>query len=246
MEQNCKNCNVIITGNFCVDCGQPVKLHKIDKHYIAHEISHALHFEKGFFYTAKDLLIRPSASIKDFIYQNRNKHMKPAGFLLLTSLLFTLIAHVFHADLLFNQKEQLSVGDGGVADIMGWVNTHLGYTNLFIGVFVAFCLNFFFRKYGYNFFEIVIMLCFILGEGMLILSLTTLFFPLMSAKAFMIISSILSYGYSIWAIGKFFDGTKVFSYVKAFFAYFLGYLLFLLAIIPIGLFTDLIIKVFHR
>jgi len=49
MEENCKNCNEIITGNFCVDCGQPVKLHKIDQHFISHEISHALHFEKVFF-----------------------------------------------------------------------------------------------------------------------------------------------------------------------------------------------------
>ena len=97
---------------------------------------------------------------------------------------------------------------------MGWTSSHWGYTNLFIGVFINLCLKLFFRKYGFNFFETIIMLCFILGEGMLILSFTTLFFPLMSGKAFMIISSIFSYGYTIWSIGQFFDGTKSITTLK--------------------------------
>jgi len=246
MELNCTNCHKSIAGNFCVNCGQPIKLHKIDQHFISHEISHALHFEKGFFYTAKELLIRPGESVKEFIYHNRNKHMKPAGFLLLTSLIFTFIAYIFHADELLNQMTNASANKGSVAAIMGWVNSHWGYSNLFVGVFTAWCLKLFFRKYGFNFFEILIMLCFIFGEGMLILSFVTLFFPLMSNSAYMVISSIFSYLYIIWAIGKFFDGTKFYNYIKAFFAYCMGFILFYVAIIPVGLIADLIIKIFHK
>jgi hypothetical protein len=43
-------------------------------------------------------------------------------------------------------------------------------------------------------------------------------------------------------IGQYFDGTKFLSYLKAFFAYFLGYLLFYAAIIIIGLAADVMIK----
>ncbi|OAQ39117.1 hypothetical protein A5893_10630 [Pedobacter psychrophilus] len=245
MEKNCTNCNEVITGNFCVDCGYPVKLHKIDKHYIAHEISHALHFEKGFFYSAKELLIRPGESIKEFIYQNRNKHMKPAGFLLLSSLFYTLIAHVFHVDEIYNQMIKVSAKTGSINAIMSWVYSHWGYTNLFVGVFTALCLKLLFRKYDYNFFELVIMLCFIMGEGMLLIAAITLFFPLLGTSAYLIISSIISYGYIIWAIPQFYDGSKILNYIKAFFAYFFGLILFFMAIIPIGLIADLFIKIFN-
>lgn len=89
---NCKNCDNQITDKYCPNCGQSATLKRIDKHYISHEIQHLLHFEKGVFYTAKELLIRPGNSIREFIGENRNKHMKPVAFLILTSLLisFTL------------------------------------------------------------------------------------------------------------------------------------------------------------
>ena len=245
MDQNCKSCNEIVTGNFCINCGQPAHLHKIDKYFISHEISHALHFEKGFMFSAKELLVRPATSIKEFIYLNRNKHMKPAGFLLLSSLIFTVIANVLHADEVYNQLVPKSNGKGSVDAIMGWVYSHWGYTNLFIGFFIALCLKSFFKKYEYNFFEILIMLCFILGEGMLVLTFVTLFISFMSNYTYILISSLFSYGYTIWAIGQFFDKTKITSYIKAFFAYFFGTFLFFIVIFPVGIIADLVIKIFH-
>ena len=88
--KNCENCNNQFSENYCPNCGQSAKLRRIDKHYISHEFLHLLHFEKGFLYTIKELLSRPEDSIKEFIDKNRNKHMKPVPFLILTSLLLAL------------------------------------------------------------------------------------------------------------------------------------------------------------
>jgi Protein of unknown function (DUF3667) len=146
----CKNCDNQIIGNFCSNCGQQAKLKRIDKHYISHEVLHLLHFEKGFFYTVKELITKPGNSIREFINENRNKHMKPVAFLILTSLLYTLIAHFFHADEIYNSKEKNLFGQSSIGDIQHWVQTHYGYANILMGIFIALCVKLLFRKYKYN------------------------------------------------------------------------------------------------
>ena len=65
--QLCKNCEHTFEGNFCSNCGEPINLKRIDGHYIYHEIEHILHFDKGIFYTIRELLIRPGENIRSFV-----------------------------------------------------------------------------------------------------------------------------------------------------------------------------------
>jgi hypothetical protein len=239
---NCNNCNNQVSENFCSHCGQAAKLKRIDRHYISHEVFHLLHFEKGFFYTAKELITKPGISIREFIAENRNKHMKPVAYLVLTSLLYTLVAHLFHADKIYNEKEKLEFGKSSINDILHWVQAHLGYANIMMGVFIALCVKLLFRKYKYNLFEITILLCFVMGQGMLLLTAETFFVSVINEKVYKAVLGIIAFAYPTWAIGQFFDKTKISSYIKAFFAYLLGYLLFYIVIILVGLATDLIIK----
>ena len=76
------------------------------------------------------------------------------------------------------------------------------------------------------------------------MTLTTFFVGFLGKQLYTILLFVLSFGYMVWAIGQFFDGTKIMSYVKALFAYLLGTLLFYLAIIPVGLTVDFIVKLF--
>jgi hypothetical protein len=241
---NCKNCYTPLkpNENFCPNCGQPVTVKRIDSHYISHEIFHLLHFEKGLFYTLKQLTTKPGHSIREFIKVDRTKHMKPIAFLILTSLLFTLMAHLFHVDQIYNEKEKLMFNESSVADIQHWVQTHYGYANIIMGGFIALFVKLLFRKYQYNFFEISVLLCFVMGQGMFLLTIQTLFVGVLNEGVYKAILSIVSLAYPTWAIGQFFDGKKVMSYVKAFLAYLLGYSLFYIAVILVGLTMDLILK----
>lgn len=241
---HCKNCNSELksTEKFCPNCGQPLHLERIDKHYVYHEVFHLLHFEKGFFYNAKELITRPGLTIREFLSENRNKHMKPIAFLILTSLLFTLVAHILHADQIYNEKEKLLFKDSSIDDIQNWVQTHYGYANIIMGGFIALCVKLLFRKYNYNFFEISVLLCFIMGQGMLLLTVETFFLPLIGQAVYQIILTLVSFAYPTWAIGQFFDGKKVTSYFKALAAYILGYLLFYIAVVFVGLAIDLTMK----
>lgn len=173
--KHCKNCDQVINENFCSNCGQPAALKKIDSHYISHEIQHLLHFEKGSFYTVKELIVRPGQSIRTFLTENRNKHIKPVAFLIFTSLIYTLIAHYFHIDDTKSLEQTPYAKSKGVMAILHWIESHYGYANILMGGFIALWIKIFFKKYGYNIFEITVLLCFVMGEGMLLLSIGTIF-----------------------------------------------------------------------
>lgn len=111
-----------------------------------------------------------------------------------------------------------------------------------MGGFIALCVKLLFRKYNYNFFEISVLLCFVMGQGMFIITLGTFFVNLIGAAGYKILISVVALAYPTWAIGEFFDATKVSSYLKAFTAYLLGYLFFYLGVVLVGITIDLIVK----
>ncbi|WP_392436498.1 DUF3667 domain-containing protein [Cruoricaptor ignavus] len=95
MSEFCKNCGTEFNGNFCSNCGQPAKLKRIDAHYIKHEIEHVLHYDKGILFTVKELLLRPGKNVREFFTENRNRLVKPIIFIIVTSLIYSLISHFF-------------------------------------------------------------------------------------------------------------------------------------------------------
>jgi hypothetical protein len=236
---NCTNCNDELIGKYCSNCGQPVKVKRIDGHYIVHEIEHILHFERGILYTIKELLIRPGQNIRNFIAENRSRLVKPIIFIIVTSLIYTIISHFFHIEdeyVNFTETKKTTT-----SSIFSWIQNHYGYANIIMGVFITFWLKIFFRKYDYNFFELLILLCFVMGMGMLIFSVFALFEGLTKLNL-MQISGFIGIAYCVWAIAQFFDKTKPISYAKALASYLLGMLTFCFSAIVLGTLIDLIIK----
>lgn len=238
----CKNCDCQISKNFCSDCGQPAKVVRIDAHYILHEIKHVLHFEKGIFYTIKELLIRPGQNIREFITENRSKLVKPIIFIIISSLIYSIVNHFFNIEDGYIKFDNSEVGkntprEATVNSIFSWIQAHYGYANIIIGVFVAFWLKVFFRKYKYNFYELLILLCFVMGVSMLVLSLFALLEGITKINL-MQISGFIVLIYCSWAIGQFFDKEKAINYIKSLVSYILGMLTFSLSAIVLGLICD--------
>tara|TARA_R110000823_G_scaffold13280_18_gene43993 strand:+ start:120 stop:482 length:363 start_codon:yes stop_codon:yes gene_type:complete len=92
---HCKTCNIEINGNYCSKCGQPIALKRIDRSYILGEIGSVLNFDKGIFYTIRELLLRPGTTIKEFISNDRNKLVKPLIFIITSSLIYTIFKEIF-------------------------------------------------------------------------------------------------------------------------------------------------------
>jgi hypothetical protein len=244
---NCKNCNEPTDGKYCSNCGHPVQLKRIDGHYILHEIEHLIHFERGVLYTIKELLIRPGKTVREFISDNRNRLVKPIIFIIITSLIYTLVIHFFHDK--SSELIKIQVDEGGPAKPVGigvglslfkWAQQHYGYFNILWGLFVAFWAKIFFRKYPYNYFEIMILLCFVQGIFMLILTFDAVFVNVTHLK--FRVGSALSLAYVTWAIGDFFDKKKLINYVKALASYMLGLITLVLLLVSIASLIDLIVK----
>lgn len=236
---NCKNCNAEADLNYCPNCGEATHIHRINGHYVFHEIQHVLHFEKGILYTIRELSIRPGDNVRHFLTGNRTRLVKPIIFLIVTSLIYTLIIHFFHIEEGYVQADGLSNTSTG--HIFKWVQDHYGYANMLMGVFIAFWAKIFFKKYDYNFYEILILLCFVMGMGMLFFAIFSLIQGLTHADLLQP-AGIVGVAYCSWAIGQFFDKKKLASYFKAFAAYMLGIISFTVAVILLGSLIDLVIK----
>jgi len=235
----CKNCTSPVTDKYCSNCGHARSLKRVDAHYVSHEIQHLLHFEKGILYTVKELLIQPGRSIREFITDNRERLVKPIVFIIITSLIYSSINHFFHVEEAY--INYTGPKKSAIFQIFDWVESHYGYANIIMGVFIAFWLKLFFRKYNYNFFEILILLCFVIGMEMLIFSVFAVVEALLKIKL-MQIATIICMAYCTWAIAQFFNGKKVSDYLKSFFAYLLGLLTFSVAALLLGVLIDMLIK----
>ena len=91
----CNNCSTKLSGEYCTDCGRPRKLKRIDRQYILTEVGSVINFDKGIFYTVRELLLRPGLSIQKFIEKDRNRLVKPIVFVIVCSLVFTFIQKWF-------------------------------------------------------------------------------------------------------------------------------------------------------
>lgn len=220
---NCKNCVSKIHGNYCAQCGHAAKLKRIDGHFVLHEIEHVLHFEKGLFFTIRELLIRPGKSVREYMSENRSRLVKPIIFIIVTSLIYTLMEHFFRIEKgYFNINDDKAVT---VKMISNWVHDHYGYANIIMGFFIACWLKIFFKKQDVNFFEIAILLSFVMGMGMLFLAVAALLNGVTGLNL-MAAASLITFVYLTWAIGQFFDQGKFTNYLKAGAAYALGFATF--------------------
>lgn len=234
----CKNCNTEITQNYCPICGIPNSLKRIDGKYIATEIGSILNLDKGILYTIKELIIRPGNTVKEFILKDRNRIVKPIIFIIICSLTYSVLEKFlnFEDGYIYYDESIKSTS----MSIFDWVKDNYGYGNLIMVVFIAFWTKILFKKYKYNYYEILILLCFVMGIGMLILSIFGMIEWITKLKILQF-GGMLFVVYSTWAIGQFFDKKKVSSYLKAFASYFLGMITFSIGVFTIGKIIDLII-----
>jgi len=238
----CKNCNEPINGNYCSNCGQPAKLRRIDRHYIISEIGDFLFANKGLIYTIKRVLISPGESVRRFITEDRYRFVKPITFLIITSLIYTILSHFFFIeakDFYFQQQPKVEVPTATL--FVQWMIDYHGYASIIIGFFVAFWVKLFFRKSGYNLFEIFILLCFISGISALFASVVVILQGILHVRI-IFFSGLISIIYYAWAIGQFFNRKKAVSYIKAFVSCLLAYFIFGISVGIITAFIDLVIK----
>jgi hypothetical protein len=110
-----------------------------------------------------------------------------------------------------------------------------------MGILIAFWVKIFFRKYTYNLIEILVLLCYVMGMGMVIFSVFSIVEGLTYYHT-VNIASVVGFIYCAWAIAHFYDGKKIINYLKSFGAYMFGFITFYLLMILVGALIDITSK----
>ena len=243
MEEHCQNCGTVANGPYCSNCGFSRKLERIDKNYAVNELLNLIGFEKGFVFTCRELLLKPGKTINEYISTNRQKITKPISFLVLTSVIYTLISHYLKTDTAYSEPLKKMYGDSALYDITIWVQDNYGYANLMMILPITLWTRLFFRKYAYNFYETFAVISFVMGMGMLFFALEPLLNNI-SAHTFILNETVvflIAFTYMGWAIGQFY-GRRIRNYIKAFLAYIFGMLTFQVIAFGAGIMYDLLTK----
>ncbi len=154
-------------------------------------------------------------------------------------MVYTLISHFFHTEDEYLKYDGL--GNSSIATMLKWIQNNYGYASILTGIFIAIWLKIFFKKYGYNFYELLIMLCFVQGISMLIFALFAILEGITHLKL-LSIDGILGFFYITWATGNFFEQGKIGNYIKSLISILLGTITFYIIIIIIGLTIDTLTK----
>jgi hypothetical protein len=117
----CGNCGRAVDGpaqNFCPACGQATPVHRIDWHFMLHELEHSvLHMDRGILYSIKELMLRPGRLMRDYLEGRRARQAKP--FLL---LMVTAAAVVFLGKLMFDGNLVEASMPAGYSEAMAQVH----------------------------------------------------------------------------------------------------------------------------
>ncbi len=219
---NCQNCNHELQGRYCVNCGQPAQTHKINSHFLIHDIQHGLiHFDKGILFTAKELFSRPGNAIKEFIYGKRIQHFKPISLVLVLAGTYAFLFHYFQINILSNNIQVSGSGKGfnrikeAVSKLGEWITEHYSVQAIVqipvfaLGTFIAF------RKAVYNFVEHLVINAFLTSQRLI---LHIVAFPLFfifngsaTLRSVVRVTDILAFMLMAWSLFQLFSGLSKFQ-----------------------------------
>lgn len=225
MEIICKNCRHVYTGHYCSNCGQPSATHKINAHFLWHDIQHGLlHFDKGITYSLKQLFTRPGHSVREFIEGKRIKHFKPLSLVVVLATLYGVLYHYYHIDMFPDSVK----GSINYREFNEWMATHYSWVTIAtiplytVGTYTVF------RKQGYNFFEFFVLNTFKASQRLFVQIITLPVLVYLNGSPE--IQKVSSITYTIGLVLIFWTNIQFFNKIsktKAFFLSILSHLIFL-------------------
>lgn len=95
MEAICKNCDAAYSDhyNYCPNCSQKSRLHRLTLHDIVHEAIHYFtHADKGLFQLIRDLFTKRGLVAYEYINGRRKKYFPPLNFFLIIAAVFVFVS----------------------------------------------------------------------------------------------------------------------------------------------------------
>jgi hypothetical protein len=244
MKVTCKNCNHVYKGHYCSNCGQTAETHRLNLHFLWHEIRHSLlHFDEGILYSGKQLFTRPGHTIREFIEGKRVKHFKPISLVIVLASLYGLLYHYFHIS--FIEPSPNGSSETGIDNIKfnEWMGTHYAWTTLLMIPLFTIGTSIAFRKQGYNLVEYFILNTFKASQKLFVhIALFPLLYHFNGTPKMTILSLVIyliDVVFIYWTNAQFFNKL---SLKKSLLLTLLSQLIFLSCLISIILVIELILE----
>lgn len=160
MSEICKNCSDEIVLNFCPNCGQK-KAKRIDRNYIKDEIQYTvLHMNKGFLYSIKKILRGPGKTAREFVEGNRVNHYKPILLVFVVAGISAFLTNTLIHPEVVMAKYTATHKIKTALDMNAYnsfIYKYQAIIMLFSVPFMAFFAWLAFKKWGYNYYEKIVI-----------------------------------------------------------------------------------------
>lgn len=240
----CKNCGHPISGNYCTHCGQSAKVNKITFTNFLEDISEGVfQVNKGFFYTFKELSVRPGHSIKAFLKGKRKRHFKPIAYVLTLSTLYFLVSQLIDQPTWIDDGISGFVGavfdeeqrsDSTALKVLTWFSKNYAYVTLLLLPLFSLASYLSFRKLEANYLEHIVLNAYITGHQA-VLYILSIFIRSSTDNSFLeMLPFLFSIAYLFWVFRQFFSsGNRIINFLRSTLTYVLYFIfsLLLLAVV---------------
>lgn len=206
----CLNCETALTDKYCGHCGQPASTHRLSLGHLLHEIPHTIwHVDKGIFYTLRELLTRPGATILGYMRGQRARHFAPLSLLLLVTGIYSFVAAKMHLGEIVTQTSMSDSAAELRAAHQHGSESMMRYTGwLYAGAapFIALFARRILRRSGLNLAEALVAVLYVTAAGNLLSLLLTPGYHWAHTGAgyagMTAVVSIVFTAYQTWAYGQ--------------------------------------------
>ena len=209
---NCANCNELLHGKFCHQCGQKNRNKRWTTGLLIEQvISQTTNFEKGILRTIKSLFTEPGQLIKDYWNGKTINYYNPFRYVLIWVAINVLVSFWIGLDDLLQQSVQtefVPTQDAGTMEnadekFDSWLN----FMVLLMLPIFSFLTYKFFPKKKKNYAEHFIMNSFMMGQQSLITSFTNLIFPIIPFHMafFMVFNFLIGWTYNTYVFKQVFE-----------------------------------------
>lgn len=159
IEENCRNCKEVITGNFCPNCGQR-RYKRINRAYVVEEVQDIfVDVNKGFFYSLFKTLRNPGKTAREYMDGNRVDHYKPIAltFVLGGISIFVSTSLLKFDEIMKSFSEQQHINSKLMSDIFTIISSYYAILMILLLPVFAFITRIPFKKEGHNYYEHIVM-----------------------------------------------------------------------------------------
>ena len=246
----CQNCGQEFKGRYCNPCGQRADTHRINWHYIWHEIPHSVwHVDQGILFTLRELLTRPGYTIRDFLNGKRVNHYRPLALLLILGAVVVFAQHSLNVSFIKSSQDVFGSSTvdasarlkGFQAQVNHFIERNQNLIHIATIPLYAFWIWVMFRRRSYNYPELLVAQTFIANFGLVVSLVVVLLFWALggSSTAFslaMSLTFLALIGYTVVVCLQLFRGQlrPATIVMRSLAAYLLGYLNFLFIALIVG------------